>query len=236
MQHLGVALPQRAADDAVRPQGQALRRDVVRPVDLGDLFVGRVLDAVDAAAAQHLHDQAVQVFRAGPDDDLLRSSLDVAGSGQVAGQGGAQETCAEVRAALQHFFPVLAQHAAGRFRVDAEGKARLVRIRFRPVRSGHIFDRFHRKRAGFVVGDEVAAALLRGHVAFALQQLQRMLRRDDGNAEIPCDGALRREFCAGSIQTFFDVCAQASVEMQILFFLLFYCHLVFLFRQIGYIK
>lgn len=60
---------QRAGADAVFAHGQQLTDRAVGRVDLPDLFIAGVFQPIYALPAQQLHDQTVEIFRAGADDD-----------------------------------------------------------------------------------------------------------------------------------------------------------------------
>ena len=70
MQHIRPGGSQSAAVNAIRRKGQQLIVHIRRPVDLLDLVIGGGFDTVYPASAQQLHDQTVQIFCTGTNDNL----------------------------------------------------------------------------------------------------------------------------------------------------------------------
>ena len=73
--------------NAVFSQPEQLAPDALGLVDLGDLFIRRILRCVYPIPSQQADDQPVEVFRAGADEDLLRQDGQAAAAHQIPGDG-----------------------------------------------------------------------------------------------------------------------------------------------------
>ena len=76
MQYGGLCGPERLGKNAVLSQRTEVHLHIAGTVNLLDLLIGRGFNAVDPAAPQQLHHQAVKVFRTGADDNLVRLDAD----------------------------------------------------------------------------------------------------------------------------------------------------------------
>ena len=110
MQYLGGGALQGGGSDAVMPEGQQLASYAPGPVHLFDLFIGGGFDGKDAISAQHLHHQAIQIFRTGADDDLLRIHPYAPIPDEIPGNSLTQLPAPGVWRFVQNDLPVFRKH------------------------------------------------------------------------------------------------------------------------------
>ena len=226
MQHGGARGGERVAADAVRAERQKLERSAVRTVNERDLFIRRILRRVDARRAEKLHDQSVEIFRAGADEDLLRLHADAAAAREIARDRLPQRIAAVVRAFFQKLLAVLADDAAHHPREHRKRKVRPLPRRD----SRRSYRRARHKAVRIVELHIVPAAAARFEIPFVRQQRVSVLYRDDAQPLLLGQLPLGRHPRAEGIIAADDLAAQALIQAQIrraVFVVLF--HLVLLF-------
>lgn len=139
---------QRAGTDAVFAHGQQLTDRAVGRVDLPDLFIAGVFQPIYALPAQQLHDQTVEIFRAGADDDAVRLGQHPAVAQQIFRDRVSQLRAAVVRRLFQQPRAAVGDDLAHELRQRgiAEAVAGSL-LRGRVVRGQHPQPRL-RRRAG----------------------------------------------------------------------------------------
>ena len=232
MQHRGRRAFQFAGQDTVRAHLQKIDPRPVALVDLLDLLKGRAFQTVDAAAAEHLDDDAVHVFRTGTDDNLFRFDIDPAASGQIAGQGLPQFPGAVFRTAVHDSFVIDGNDLAHRAGKDGERKRLILIPALGQDHFRQMLCRGNGKRVLRPVRDKDTAALPGFNIAFIRQDIVGMLDRDHTDPGLLGQQPLRGQPAAMRQDPVDDILADLPVQLQVclsFFFRYGIFHLVILF-------
>lgn len=211
VQNPGPAGIQSLTADAVTAQRQAFRLSTVGTVYHFNFVVGRVFNGVTCAPSEQLHDQSVQVFGTGTDDNAFRLYPDAAASGKVTADGILQLGQAGARYALKQVFALLSDHAAHDLGIDGEGKIRAF--------YGNSYGLAHHGSRGKQVplpeGHKVAAAFPCFQKAFLLQQFQAVLGGDQAHVPALCDDPLGQEALTVAVYAIGNVTPQLFVQLHV---------------------
>ena len=194
-------------------------------VDLADLVEAGILDAETLVAPQKLHEQSVEVFRARADDDLLRRDIEAAEAAQMIGDCLAQAHDAHTGRALQELFGLLrhdlAQEARPRLEreiLGAQTVSREVGQVLRQTRFRFAMDTLRLSGLDGQAGktrDKESLLRHRLAIAFRHQLTICALDRDDADAELVRERALRRQLLARLQAPGEYVRADAAVEVLV---------------------
>ena len=223
MQDIRAALPQRAGADAVAVHRDEPVIDAVAFVDLRDLPVARVLERIGLVKAEQLDQQAVEVLRSRADDDPVRVGLNAAERVQMRRDRLPQRRNAAARRIRHHLGALPGDRAAHQLR--PRGKREVVRVGAVAREVGEILRRVRqRRRCGFCRLPRGAALQRSGkkslarhgiQIAFRNQLRVCVLDRDDADAEILREAALRGQLRAGRDLAGNDVVADAPVQVDV---------------------
>ena len=224
MQDGSLRILQRFGNNAVLAQRQEITLNPPRAVYPLDFFIGRGFQAPDPVPAEHFHHQAVQVFRAAADDDLVRGDPDAPVAGQVAAERFTEGVAAGVRRLDQEGFTVIRQDPAHDLCQGREGKG-VPAFRLRNSRQDGTRRTGRDGEAVRVpVGHENAAAGPGFGISFLAEQLNRMIHGDFADAAVPRQGTAGRQAAAPGTDAGQDLPAERFIQGQVGRFIL--SHLV----------
>ena len=205
--------------DAVLSHGEEVRPCAIRFVDFADLIVGWILQGVEAVSSKDLHVEAVNVFGAGTNQDLLRGDVHPAAPRQVSGKRAPQFFAAAARRRVEDFSAVVGKDGAHRPGKGGEGKE--IPFPFVPELCLDGRRRFPFMRTGRGIGRVLAvrhvasASFPRLDVAFLGQERERMLDGDDARPFLVCNAPLGGYLRPVVIDTPCDRIAQVHIQLHV---------------------
>ena len=215
MQDGRVCALQRVRADAVVRHRQQLADCAVGRVDLPDLLIARILQPVDPVPPQQLHDEPVEILRAGADHDAFRLGEHPAVAQQIFRDRVSQLRAAVVRRLFQQPRAAVGDDLAHELRQRgiAEAVAGSL-LRGRVVRGQHPQPRL-RRRAGRQAGDGadiIAAARLCRQIPLVHQLLIRAGDCGDAHMQMLGQRPLGRQLLPGQKLGPEDILPDAGVE------------------------
>ena len=199
--------------DSVRPQAQQLAVDAVGQIYAANLFVRRVLHR-EAFAPEKLREQAVEILRAGADNDLLRPHKNAPAAREIRRDGPPQLWQAVIRRFDEQRLPIAREHAPHRSGKDGKGE---IPLRGAGRRRGQraFGRRKHGEAVRIPINHKIAAALARFDISLVAENGAGVLHRDDAHARFRRDHPLAGQLRAAGINPRRDVVAQAAVKLHI---------------------